>query len=76
MKPHRNPKISRGLRRRLRECWLRREDKEQGVDVRLGEVRETFFEVTEAPSAGERAKHIREGMLRGTTDPITASVAK
>ena len=55
---------------------IRRAEKEQAVDVRLGEIRETFFQVTEAPNANERAKRIREGMLHGTTDPITARLAK
>lgn len=51
---------------------IRREDKEMTVDVRLGEVRETFYQVVEASGANDRARHIREGILRGTTDPVTA----
>jgi predicted metalloprotease with PDZ domain len=53
---------------------VRRAEKEQTIDVRLGEIRETYFEVSEAPGASDRAKRIREGMLRGTTDPVTAQV--
>jgi hypothetical protein len=42
------------------------------IDFRLGEIREKYFQVTEEPNAAERATHLREGLLRGTTDPITA----
>ena len=51
---------------------IRREDKEENVVVRLGELREKSFQVGEMAQADERAKHIREGILRGTTDPVTA----
>jgi len=51
---------------------IRRADQEQMVDLRLGEVREKFYEVVESPGATDRAKRIRDGMLRGTTDPVTA----
>jgi predicted metalloprotease with PDZ domain len=51
---------------------IRRTEKEQTMDIRLGEIRETYFEVSESPGATDRAKRIREGMLHGTTDPITA----
>lgn len=51
---------------------IRREDKEQNVLLRLGELRERNFQVFEMAQAGERARHIREGILRGTTDPVTA----
>jgi predicted metalloprotease with PDZ domain len=51
---------------------IRRAEKEQAVEIRLGEIRETFFQVVEASGASDRAKRIREGMLHGTTDPVTA----
>ena len=51
---------------------IRRADQEQMVDLRLGEVREKFYEVVESPGATDRAKRIRDGMLHGTTDPVTA----
>jgi predicted metalloprotease with PDZ domain len=51
---------------------VRRAEKEESVEVRLGEVRETYYQVTEASGADERAIRIREGMLKGTTDPVTA----
>jgi predicted metalloprotease with PDZ domain len=51
---------------------VRRDGKEISIDVRLGESRETFYQVVETPGANERARRIREGILRGTTDPVTA----
>jgi predicted metalloprotease with PDZ domain len=51
---------------------VRRAEKEQTMDIRLGEIRETFYEVVEASNAADRARRIRNGMLHGTTDPITA----
>jgi predicted metalloprotease with PDZ domain len=53
---------------------IRRADQEQFVDPRLGELHEKFFQVIEAPNAPERARHIRDGLLHGTTDPVTARV--
>jgi predicted metalloprotease with PDZ domain len=44
----------------------------QSLVVKLGEVREKFFVVGEMPDAPDRAKRIRDGMLKGTTDPVTA----
>ena len=51
---------------------IRRDDKEMRIDIRLGEQREKFFQVAESSNGGERARRIREGLLRGTTDPVTA----
>jgi len=51
---------------------VRRDDKEQNVDLRLGERHETFYQVAESTNAGERARRIREGILRGSTDPVAA----
>jgi predicted metalloprotease with PDZ domain len=51
---------------------VRRADTEQNVDIQLGELRQKFYQVVEAPSANDRAKRIRDGMLHGTTDPVTA----
>jgi len=51
---------------------IRRDDKELNIDIRLGEQREKFFQVAESSNGGERARRIREGLLRGTTDPVTA----
>ena len=51
---------------------VRREEKELTIDLRLGEMRETFYEVVESSGASDRAKRIRDGLLHGTTDPVTA----
>lgn len=51
---------------------MRRDDKEQNIEIRLGEQREKFYQVTESASASDRARRIREGILRGSTDPVTA----
>jgi predicted metalloprotease with PDZ domain len=51
---------------------VRRDEKEEGIDLRLGEVREKFFDVVEAPNADSRAKRIRDGLLHGTTEPVSA----
>jgi hypothetical protein len=40
----------------------------------LGEMVQTLYGITEDDGAGEKAKRIREGILRGTTQPVTASV--
>jgi len=51
---------------------IRRAEKEESVEIRLGEARQKFFQVAEMPGADDRARHLREGLLHGTTDPITA----
>ncbi len=51
---------------------IRRAETEQLVDLRLGELRETFYQVVETADASERAKRIRDGILHGITDPVTA----
>src|SRR5262249_30004621 len=52
---------------------VRRNGKEETLDVRLGEVRQRFWQVTEVASADDRARRLREGLLRGTTEPVTAN---
>jgi predicted metalloprotease with PDZ domain len=54
----------------LLKLRVRREDKEISLDFRLGENKETLYEVMEVSHAGEKARHIREGMLRGETSAI------
>ena len=50
---------------------VRREDKEVAIDFRLGETKETLYEVSEDAHATEKARHIREGILRGQTSAIS-----
>ena len=52
---------------------IRRDDREISIDFRIDEATETFYQVVEDSHAGAKAKRIREGILRGTTQPITAS---
>jgi predicted metalloprotease with PDZ domain len=51
---------------------VKRGEKEEAVEVRLGELRERFYQVAEMQCADERARRVREGLLRGTTEPIKA----
>ena len=46
---------------------IRREDKEFSVEFHLGEIKETAYEVLEDSHATEKARRIREGLLRGET---------
>jgi predicted metalloprotease with PDZ domain len=52
---------------------LRREGGPAIVEFALGEVSETFYRTVEDEHAGEKARRIREGILRGTTQPVRAS---
>jgi predicted metalloprotease with PDZ domain len=49
---------------------IRREDKEITLEFRLAESPETLYQVVEDSHAGEKARHIREGMLRGETSAV------
>jgi predicted metalloprotease with PDZ domain len=51
---------------------IRRDDKEMNIEIRLGEQHEKFFQVAESSAGGDRPRRIREGLLHGTTDPVTA----
>jgi predicted metalloprotease with PDZ domain len=53
---------------------VRREEGNVSVEFPLGEVSEIFYRVVEDQRAGEKARRIREGLLRGTTQPVTAAV--
>jgi predicted metalloprotease with PDZ domain len=49
---------------------IRREDKEMALEFRLGETKEILYQVVEDSGAGEMARHIRDGMLRGETSAV------
>lgn len=55
---------------------VRREDRELSINFRIDEATETFYQVAEDSHAAAKAKRIREGILHGTTQPVTASIAK
>ncbi len=48
-------------------------EKEDDVVVRLGQAREKRYQVSESAHTTEREKHIRDGLLHGTTSPVTAT---
>jgi predicted metalloprotease with PDZ domain len=56
--------------RDLLKLRIRREDKELAIEFRLGEVIETYYRVLEDSGASEKARRIREGLLRGETTAI------
>lgn len=56
----------------LLKLRIRREEKEIALEFRLAEIKETLYLVSEDSRAGERARHIREGVLRGETSAVTA----
>jgi predicted metalloprotease with PDZ domain len=50
---------------------VRREDGSAAtVEFSLGEVTEKFYRTVEDEHAGAKARRIREGLLRGTTQPV------
>jgi predicted metalloprotease with PDZ domain len=51
---------------------VRRDGADISVEFRLGEIRETFYQVVEESHASEKARHIREGVLRGETAAVMA----
>jgi S1-C subfamily serine protease len=51
---------------------VRREDKEIAIEFRLSEIKEILYQVVEDSRGGGKARHIREGMLRGETSAVTA----
>jgi S1-C subfamily serine protease len=55
---------------------VRRDDHDASIDFRMDEATETFYQVAENSHAEAKAKRIREGILHGTTQPVTASASK
>ncbi len=51
---------------------IRREGKEAPLELRLGEVLETLYEVAENPRGSEKARRIRDGLLRGENSRAAA----
>ncbi len=49
---------------------IHRNDKEIAIEFRLGEIKEILYVVGEDAHASEKARHIREGMLRGETSAV------
>ena len=55
---------------------VRRDDHDASIDFHIDEATETFYQVAENSRAEAKAKRIREGILHGTTQPVTASASK
>jgi predicted metalloprotease with PDZ domain len=53
----------------LLRLLVRREEKEFTLEIHLGEVTETYYQVEENGHAGEKSRRIREGLLHGETQP-------
>jgi predicted metalloprotease with PDZ domain len=51
---------------------VRRDEKELTLEIRLGESIDTFYRIAELAQASQKARRIREGILRGETQPVTA----
>ena len=49
---------------------VRRDEKEQTVEFKLGEQKALLYQITEDPHAGEKARRIREGLLHGVTQTV------
>ncbi|MHB8501036.1 MAG: M61 family metallopeptidase [Candidatus Acidiferrales bacterium] len=71
--------VPRFLRRWVRErhpgetlkLRIRRDEKDQELDFKLGVEKEPLYQIGEDPNAGEKARHIREGLLHGVTQAVT-----
>lgn len=50
---------------------IRRDEKEQTLQFKMGETTELIYQVKEDAHAGEKARRIREGLLRGLTQQTT-----
>jgi S1-C subfamily serine protease len=55
----------------LLKLRVRREEKEIALEFRLGEAKETLYQVAEDSHASEKARHIRDGLLHGATSAVT-----
>ena len=55
----------------LLKLLVRREDQEFNIEFRIGEIKETFYEVNEAAHPSEKARRIRDGILHGVTDAVS-----
>jgi predicted metalloprotease with PDZ domain len=74
--PPRNPERWLGSQKAGTELRLtvQRDGKQLPLVIRTGETTETFYELAEDSHAGEKARRIHEGLLRGTTQPVTAGL--
>jgi predicted metalloprotease with PDZ domain len=52
---------------------IRRDGKTSTLEIRLDEDIETLYRIAEDAQASQKARRIREGLLKGVTQPVTAS---
>ncbi len=52
---------------------VRRDAQKTNLEFRLSEITESGYAVSETPQPGDKAQRIRDGLLHGTTHPVTAS---
>jgi predicted metalloprotease with PDZ domain len=74
--PPRNPErwVDRQNRNSALHLSVRREEQKTNLEFRLSEISETGYAIAESAQPSEKARRIREGLLRGTTQPVTAVV--
>jgi predicted metalloprotease with PDZ domain len=74
--PPRNPErwADRQSRSGMLRLSVRRGEQKTNLEFRLSEISETGYVVAESAQPSEKAQRIREGLLRGTTQPVTAVV--
>ena len=53
---------------------IRRDEKASILEIRLGEATETSYRLVEDAQASQKARHIREGLLKGVTQPVSVSI--
>ncbi|MGC1620679.1 MAG: PDZ domain-containing protein [Candidatus Acidiferrum sp.] len=51
---------------------IRRDEKEQNLEFKLGGEKTVFYQIAEDAHAGEKAREIRDGLLRGVTQTMAA----
>ncbi|MGC1605212.1 MAG: PDZ domain-containing protein [Candidatus Acidiferrum sp.] len=49
---------------------IRRDEKERGLEFKLGEEKVMLYQIVEDSNAGEKARQIRDGILHGTTQTM------
>jgi len=49
---------------------VRRDEKEQTLEFKLGEQKELLYQIADDSHAGEKARRIREGLLHGVTQTV------
>jgi len=54
----------------LLKLRIRRDEQELSLEFRIGEIKETIYEVSEESQANEKARNIREGLLVGETGAV------